>query len=335
MNRLIVMCVLFATTIVAAQTLTSPRREQGDRPDALRQFRWDGTRGVVIVGTDVVKSTFPPIRSYTHTGERRGAEINIFKDFPGLDHAVVEDAAAGPYETTVLAAVLNFGNNQLRHVILTYAGDGTLKSIVDTAPYFTQAIAVDDDGTIITIANRMDGSKAASPYPLLLTYSPSGELLHQAFPSSELNGGDLGVGPDGQSVARVALVDGQVRFYAPVARQIVTCTRDGNVVQKIDLRPILAQAKVDDKMDRITIDDVVLGPTRTLLSMAESTSDRTRVVFTIRSLDLETSRTQLLNSASQRNVQLLGVYGADYLTLQRGAVPALKSSPIATPAVRR
>src|SRR5271157_3090611 len=91
-----------------AQNLPSIPDDEGFRPS-----RYDGAHETLFFGSGILRRDSKPIRAYDINGTRRGADINIFKDFPALDHAVIDDAAAGPDGKTVIAAVLNFGSKTL------------------------------------------------------------------------------------------------------------------------------------------------------------------------------------------------------------------------------
>src|SRR5258708_4823060 len=69
--------------------------------------RWDAAHGVVFFGKGLLRKDTRPIRGY-EDGVPRGAPINIFKDFPHLGKAVVDDFAAGSDGITHIAAGLIF-----------------------------------------------------------------------------------------------------------------------------------------------------------------------------------------------------------------------------------
>src|SRR5271169_6644267 len=62
-----------------------------------RSTRWDGTHKVLFFGAGIIKT---PIRAYAN-GIRRGSDIDIFKDFPGIKQVIVDDISAGPNGSTV------------------------------------------------------------------------------------------------------------------------------------------------------------------------------------------------------------------------------------------
>jgi hypothetical protein len=81
--------------------------------------QWDSTNQVLFFAGSVV-------RAYVD-GRQRGADIDISKDFPGIQECYVDSLTAGPDGTTVIAALLNFGKNRdVREMILTYDSSGKL-----------------------------------------------------------------------------------------------------------------------------------------------------------------------------------------------------------------
>jgi hypothetical protein len=82
-----------------AQVLNPTGLEQGDSTNQVLFF--DGG------------SPDSPTRGYTDT-HQRGADINIFKDFPGLQEFYGTSLTAGPEGTTLFATILNFGGHNIR-----------------------------------------------------------------------------------------------------------------------------------------------------------------------------------------------------------------------------
>src|SRR4029077_12267517 len=110
--------------------------------------RWDSTNEVLFFdgcsGGGVV-------RAYAD-GHQRGADIDIIKDFPGIQDCYVVRSTAGPDGTTLIAPILNFGTNaNIRQPILTYDSLGKMLKSWDPAPQYVEAIAYskEDDALFI------------------------------------------------------------------------------------------------------------------------------------------------------------------------------------------
>lgn len=314
--------------------LTCAAQDITDEPS--RPMVWDGTHGVAFFGTGGVSPSNLPIRSYTADGTKRTSDINIFKDFPGLQQVVVDDAGAGPDDVTVIAAVLNFGESKLRHVILTYTRSGELAKVWDTAPYYPDAVAVDSDGSVYALADRLDVG-TDSVHPLLIHYSADGKVIQQGLPSSKLAGGGMSVDSTiepGANYSRPVLTiqHDRLLIYAPTSREIVICDRSGEVSRVIPLAPILEQVAKEDGVDRIGIAGIGFGTSEALVVFWEATTQQTRELFTARLLNVENLRTTTLLSTAARMWTLLGINQNRWLYLQRGAPKmVLQSAAISKP----
>lgn len=303
-NRVTVLCstlVLVLTIECVAQISETPR-----------PMRWDGTHGVAFFGTGVVRRANPPIRAYSGGGVRRSSDINIFRDFPNLEDASIDDVAAGPNDATVLAAVLNSGPHGIRHAILTYDASGKLVSVWDTAPYLPAALVVDDDASVYMLGSRVDIPKGSAPYPLLIHYSSQGKLLSEGLPSDSFKAGaeaiyngDIGDG------AVMMLHDRHFFIYAPAGREIVVCQMDGKVVSHLELKQLLTRIAQSDHMDSVEVRAIAFdGSRRAVLDLFETTTATKRTLASTRMLSLTTGAMKTLRENPQSSWALLGVRGS-------------------------
>jgi hypothetical protein len=188
---------------------------------AVRGSRWDASHRVLFFGRGTLDRTTLPIRSYSGSGElQRGSDINLFKDFPKMEKAIIIDLTAGPNQTTILSAVLDFGSKVLRHVILTYDSSGALRSIWDTEPYMSWAIVADEKGNVFALGDKLlvyeSGTK---PYPLLNEYDSRGTVIGQFLYSDSFRNDARAVGPgNGRDLIYpvLTLLGGDLYIYAPV-----------------------------------------------------------------------------------------------------------------------
>jgi hypothetical protein len=202
---------------------------------------WDSTNQVLFFGGG---SPDLPIRGYTNA-RQRGADINIFKDFPGLQEFYGTSLTAGPEGTTLIATILNFGSHNIRRVVLTYDSSGQLLKTWDPAPQYAEVIAYSkDDDAIFVLGDRYvpDGPDAPD-YPVLVEYSRDGRVLKNMIPASTLK--DAGnsfiqSGETGQPALRVT--KDHIYFCASANREAVMCDRNGVV---------LAYRSISDIVDKI------------------------------------------------------------------------------------
>ena len=210
-------------------------------PDASPLF--DSVRNVVFFGYGTLQAGGPALRAYTN-GHQRGGDIDLFKDFPGLQYAVVNSFAAGPADTSMLAAVLGYGNKVVRHVLLSFGDRGQLLKIWDTDPYYTYALAIDADGDVYTLAVRTDVNDKNGPdYPVLIRYRPDGRVAQKSLPKSIFRGSTAqAITPAGGTILPVLRVkDDRVYVFAPLTREVVMGTKKGGAWERYQLSGIRVQ----------------------------------------------------------------------------------------------
>ena len=112
---------------------------------------WDSTNQVLFFDGG---SPGLPVRGYTDA-HQRGEDINIFKDFPGLQKFYATSLTAGPEGTTFIATILNFGGHNIRRVVLTYDFSAQLLKTWEPAPQYAEVIAYSkDDDAIFVLGDR-------------------------------------------------------------------------------------------------------------------------------------------------------------------------------------
>ena len=233
-QMLLVAVATFLGTQAAAQEL---------RPTGLPQ--WDSTNQVLFFADCRAGSV---VRAYSD-GHQRGADIDIRKDFPGIQECYVDTLTAGPDGTTLIAATLNFGNHNIQQPILTYDSLGKLLRSWDPAPQYVEAIAYskEDDALFILGARNLPTGPYAPNYPLLIEYSRDGRVLKVMIPAGALkDGGDSfhQGGPFGETSLRVT--KNQVYLYAPTNREAVITDRNGVVLADRSLADIIEKIGMED-----------------------------------------------------------------------------------------
>lgn len=217
----------------AAQTLPP---EQTVRP-----AKWDVAHGVVFFGIGVQSHAHPPIRAYNFDNSQRGADLDIVKDFPAAEQVIVLDVAAGQNESSVLSVVLNYGHKVLRHVLLTYDGNGTLRSVWDTEPYLIEAVTTDDEGAVFAFGDKLLGQDGSASYPLITQFDSAGTVVRRFLSSNMFSDGaesiGSGFGPD-HAEPVVMYRDHRLYVYAAASNEVLTCDVDGTFIRKVRVEDI-------------------------------------------------------------------------------------------------
>jgi hypothetical protein len=209
--------------------------------------RWDSTNEVLFYGDG---SPDRLVRAYAG-GHQRGADIDIFKDFAGIQEDYVDSLTAGPDGTTLIAAILNFGGHNIRRAVLTYDSSGQLLKTWEPVLQYAEVVAYSkDDDAIFVLGDRYvpDGPDAPD-YPLLVEYNRDGRVLKNMIPASTLKDAGnsfSGSGQTGEPALRVT--KDHIYFYAPANREAVMCDRNG---------VILTYRSIGDIVDKIISTEAV------------------------------------------------------------------------------
>jgi hypothetical protein len=294
--------------------------------------RWDAAQGVLFFGKHFRVQKDTPLPSYNADGTQRGADIDLYKDFPRLDHPNIDDFAAGTNGTTIIAVELMFGPKDGKYLILTYDADGKLLSEFDPRPYTANAIAADDEGNIYLLGDSSDETDDGPPYPLLMKYDSSGNVIGRAIPSNVFKSGsdaidDLFNRGEEPVSSSVALLDGKLFVYAPSEKELLVCSPDGKILRRVNLETVAANIARADKVHHAEIADVAfVDRDHVVLSVMEYLKAGEPNVLDIRNLrtaaylvDLTTQEFKLILRGEQDLYPaFLGVKENQLITLSRG-----------------
>jgi hypothetical protein len=180
---------------------------------------------------------------------QRGADIDIFKDFPGVQEVYADSITAGPDGSTLIYALLEFGGRNVRELILTYDSGGQLVKTWDPSPQNIEAITCskDDDAIFVLGGRDLPPGPYAPNYPLLIEYSRDGRVLKTMVPVGLLRDREYSFnmgGQNGQPLLRVT--KDHIYFYASTNHEVVMCDRDGVV---------LAYRNFGDAIEKISTED--------------------------------------------------------------------------------
>jgi hypothetical protein len=270
--------------------------------------QWDSTNQVLFSGYGIEPPGFF-VRGYVDT-HQRGADIDIFKDFPGLQEVVVDGLTAGPEDTTLIAAILNDEGHHSRRAILTYDSSGRLIRTWDPAPQYAEAIAYSkDDDAIFVLGDRNvpDGPNTPN-YPLVVEYNREGLVLKSMVPADTLK--DRGDsfwqgGKIGQPTLKVT--KDRIYFYAPTNREVVACDHDGVV---------LAYRSINDIVEKISTRD---GYHLVQIHQVDFSDDGNVMLELLLDNNLKTGEAVSVHKAFDgTGLSFIGVKGGQYLYIERG-----------------
>src|SRR5580704_12498056 len=190
---------------------------------------WDSTNQVLFFTSSTPGSV---VRAYVDS-HQRGADIDIFKDFPGVQEVYADSITAGPDGSTLIDAILEFGGRNVRELILTYDSAGQLVKSWDPAPQYVEVIAYskDDDAVFVLGGRDLPPGPYVHNYPLLIEYSRDGRVLKAMVPGNilkDFNGSFHRGSEVGQPLLKVT--KDRIYFYAPKNHEVVMCDRDGTAL---------------------------------------------------------------------------------------------------------
>src|SRR5580693_2638695 len=327
----VIRSLLFVAIAINLVALAPARSQIIPDDQVFGLYRWDAARGVLFFRKNfLLRKMNSPLRSYNDDGSQRGADINLFKDFPDIQEATVDDFAAGLAGTTCIAAELIYGPRTVKNVVLTYDSAGYLRAVVDIAPYSAEAITADDQGNVFVLGERSDEREGDAPHPLLIKYDPSGNVVGRALNSDLFKDGSDGIQYFGRGYERVSaslsLQDGNLYVYAPDENEVLVCAVDGKILRRAKLDDVLLSVARSDKVHRAAIADVgftdenhvVLYLTEYVGPEEPNVTDISNMHAAAYVVDLTTRKFKLIPRGEPGlNPAFVGVSGKSLLTLAR------------------
>ena len=280
---------------------------------------WDSTNQVLFFGY----GAGPPdrsVRGYVDA-RQRGADIDISKEFPGLQAVVVDGLTAGPDDTTMIATILEYEGRHVRRAILTYSSRGRLLRAWDPAPQSAEAIAYSkDDDAVFVLGDRdiPDGPNAPN-YPLLVEYSREGQVLKSMVPANTLQdrgdsfwqGGEIG-----QPVLRVTR--DRIYFYAPTNREVVACDRNGVVLAYRSISDIVEKISTRDGNHLVQIHQVDFSDDGNIV-LELLVSDNRGYALEVFRINIKTGEAVSVHKAfNGTGLFFIGVKDGQYLYIENG-----------------
>ncbi len=278
---------------------------------------WDSTNQVLFFGYGAGPADFS-VRGYVDA-RQRGANIDISKEFPGLQELVVDGLTAGPDDTTMIAAILGYEGRRVRRAILTYSSLGRLLRTWDPAPQYAEAIAYskDDDAVFVLGDRDIPGGPNAPNYPLVVEYSREGQVLKSMVPANTLKdrgdsfwqGGEIG-----QPVLRVT--KDRIYFYAPTNREVVACDRNGIVLTYLSISDIEGEISTRDGYHLVQIHNVDFSDDGSIVLELLLTDNRGYALEIFR-INIKTGEAVLVHKAfNGTGLSFIGVKDGQYLYIE-------------------
>lgn len=236
---LVVIVLAHASNCVAQEVSLSPPFPDSGRPG---MFLWDAANTSLIFYRDVADNKTPGIRCY-QDGLHAGTLIIPSAELPenkGLD---VWTATGLPNAGVVASAVVHVGPKKVQYLLLTYDALGDLQRVWDVSPYHHQSLASDEEGNVYAFGERIDvSSNSAQDYPLIIKYSPAGEILAEALPRSLFaSGTTVSDGSDAIGDPQLFVVSQQLVLFVPATSEVFYLDRNGKLMSRRSLTAIASE----------------------------------------------------------------------------------------------
>ena len=207
--------------------------------------RWDSTNQVLFLEPGLPGLV---VRSDVD-GNGHSTEIDIFKDFAGLQNVHVDGVTAGPEGATIIAAALSFRNQTAQSMILTYDSSGQLLKTWDTMSQQVEAIAYsrDDDAVFVLGEGGVPKGPNAPLDPLLVEYSRDGRVLKSLIPAGALrDGGNSFTASSQVGEPALRITKDRIYFYAPKNREACILERAKVGSAYLDVSEAVADLSTED-----------------------------------------------------------------------------------------
>src|SRR5207253_8543926 len=142
-------------------------------------------------------------------------------------------------EDIVVSATLGYGPRNthpipIKSLLLTYDATGMLRKVWDVNPYLDHHLAADRTGNVFALGEK--GGAAAGDYPLLVKYSPTGEVLAETLSTGLFTKKEAVVtsgSPDGES--KLFIKNDHLFAWIAPTQELFTFSLDGTLLSRRSL----------------------------------------------------------------------------------------------------
>jgi hypothetical protein len=223
----------------------------------------------LIAFRDVSSPSLPALKLYLANGKK----VSLFpvRDL-GATYIDIWDVASAPNNGTVIAGIMGYGSRQTRPIpvkslILTYDADGTLRSAWDMEPYHHHHITVDSAGNVYALGH---GDADGKPQPLLVKYSPAGEILGEYLPSNLFSEGDVVVGSvHGKGESSVFTKNDYVFVWIASTQELFAFSPTGNLESRISLGSALTTIAAQSGSARANVFEIRVDSAKRVVAQVQ------------------------------------------------------------------
>jgi len=192
--------------------------------------------------------------------EGQGLAICTLGDFSGASRINIWDAQGSPNGEVIASAVVTYDSREretplVKQLLLAYRSDGTLRKAWDSNPYHHHLVSGDSEGNIFALG---DADDMPSDYPLLVKYSPQGQVVAAFLPATTFPRGDQifwGAGQKGQS--QMFVKQGRLFLYVAATQEFFSFSLQGQLQSRVSLAS--AFDRIAEKNEAVALSTYVLS----------------------------------------------------------------------------
>jgi hypothetical protein len=212
---------------------------------------WDAAHDRLLFYRDSTDRTMAAVRIYNKNGQS-SVPIYPVRDLQDSLKVSIWGVAATPSGGVVLTAIADYGNHQVRSLLLTYDATGALTQVWNVDPCHHHRVAVDYEGNIFAFGERHDAEN--DNYPLVVKYSPNAKILREFLPARSFPSGDEVVSTNPETGEHVMFIhQNELKIYVAPARELITFERSGKLRSRVELAATLAKIAEQANSGRVDV----------------------------------------------------------------------------------
>jgi hypothetical protein len=219
--------------------------------------QWDSVQNRLILYRDSINPGEPAVLLVNSSGNI--TEIYPLKDLTGAQGVTIWSVAGTPNGGVAMAAVARYGPPNVKHVplkslLLTYDEVGTLRKLWELYPYEPHYIVADSDGNIFGLGEKDTNAK---DYPLLVKYSPDGEVVGQFLSAKMFPQGDtvLNAG-SATGESEMFIKKGILNIWVAPQKELLQLSLSGELRSRISLADVLQRLQKAVNSERFRVEQL-------------------------------------------------------------------------------
>lgn len=199
---------------------------------------WDGVQDRLVLRREIKVETAPAVKILSSDNS---LAIYPMKDLPESRAVFVWSAAATAEGGAVVDVIAEYGISGrkpevVRSFLMTYDASGTLTKLWDVSPYHHKHVVVDRDGNVFGF-----GVKDGTDFPLLVKYSPNGDVLREFLPSAAFADRDRVVFSTENGESKLFIAGDYLFLWVPATQELLRFSLSGEIVGRLSLELVLTQ----------------------------------------------------------------------------------------------